>query len=308
MHAPSPSTSRSTSGTAATRPSATSWSMTATCLPATRTSTPPTPSPGPARSSSSTRAAAGAGVGRRLVAQVLRATSDGRLRLWAHGDHPGAARLAEAFGMTRTRDALAAATLAVRPDPAGRPAADGVTVRTFLPGLDDEEWVALNAALSPTTPSRVLGASTTSTSGWRSRGSTPWASSSPSARRCRPPARRLPLDEGPRRRGRPHDHPTPRCRLTPTTTRAPDTRSRARTHRDDPHGHAPIGEVYVVGVDASERGSGLGRALTLVGLTHLRALGLPKRCSTSMRTTPGPCTSTKVSGFARWAQDVMFGT
>ena len=55
------------------------------------------------------------------------------------------------------------------------------------------------------------------------------------------PARRLPLDEGPRRLE---------------------------------HGHEPIGEVYVVGVDAAERGNGLGRALTIAGLQHLRSRGL----------------------------------
>ena len=43
------------------------------------------------------------GLGRLLVAATLAETPDGRLRLWAHGGHPGAAALASALGFRQSR-------------------------------------------------------------------------------------------------------------------------------------------------------------------------------------------------------------
>jgi mycothiol synthase len=43
------------------------------------------------------------GIARALTQELVRQSPDGRLRLWAHGDHPGAARLASSLGFVRAR-------------------------------------------------------------------------------------------------------------------------------------------------------------------------------------------------------------
>jgi mycothiol synthase len=77
-----------------------------------------------------------AGIGRALVEQLLRLSPDGRLRLWAHGDSPGAAHLAADLGLARTRVLLQMRRQLTGPLPEVR-LPDGIAVRTFVPGQDD---------------------------------------------------------------------------------------------------------------------------------------------------------------------------
>ncbi|GAA4777554.1 MULTISPECIES: mycothiol synthase [Streptomyces] len=87
----------------------------------------------------------GRGHGRALGNALLDASGK-RLRMWAHGGKPAARHLAQVLGLTLFRELrqlrrpLSPGTVPPRDYP------QGVTLRTFVPGRDDEEWLAVNAA------------------------------------------------------------------------------------------------------------------------------------------------------------------
>lgn len=81
------------------------------------------------------------GLGRRLAGEVL--TEPG-VRLWAHGDLPAAAALAQTLDLERVRDLW----LMSAPPPQQAPPIperEDVQVRTFTPGRDEDAWLAVNA-------------------------------------------------------------------------------------------------------------------------------------------------------------------
>ena len=181
----------------------------------------------------------GRGLGRALVSELTTA-ADGRiLRIWAHGEQPAAARLAAATGFERFR-ALAQLRRPLRDELAAPAFPAGRTLRTFIPGQDEDGWLTLNSRAFAKHPEQ--GSWTFRDLELRER--EPWFD---------PDGFFIAERDG-------------------AMAGFHWTKVHPAGGQDSPE--RAIGEVYVVGVDPAEQGSGLGRALTLAGLHHLRDKGL----------------------------------
>jgi mycothiol synthase len=217
----------------------------------------------------------GQGLGRALVRAVTAEAGRAPVRLWAHGDLPAAAALAASTGLTRTR-ALWRMSRSLRAPLAEARLPQGVSVRAFVPGRDEPEWVALNARAFAGHPEQ--GRWTRADIDRRER--EPWFD----------PAGFF-LAE---RDGRPVGF-----HWTKIHSMGPGPRREA--------GGEPVGEVYVIGVDPAEQGSGLGRALTLLGLHYLRDRGLDEVMLYVEESNAAAIGLYESLGFARAAADVMYG-
>ncbi|GAA3423070.1 mycothiol synthase [Streptosporangium nondiastaticum] len=240
------------------------------------------------------------GHGRRLLAAVLERTG-GRLRLWAHGGHPGAEALATSAGFGRVRSLWQMRRPLTDPLPSFELPA-GVRLRTFEPGSPDEEaWVALNAKAFAHHPEQ--GAWTLDD--LRRREREPWFDPAGFflAERA---AEEPPGGEAGEPYGGAADGPYGGAAGGRTGGGRLVGFHWTKVHGDGDHAHDPIGEVYVVGVDPDEQGGGLGRALTLAGLAHLRSRGLSQVMLYADESNVAAVRLYEKLGFTRWDVDVMY--
>jgi mycothiol synthase len=154
-------------------------------------------------------------------------------RVWAHGRIDGVDAFAGRLGFEPVRELFRmerdAASAAALPD---KPLPQGIGVRTFRPGEDDEAWLALNAVAFADHPEQ---------SAWG------------------------PVDLA-ERLAQPWFDPD-------GFFLAQDGDRLAGFHWTKVH-PGGVGEIYVLGIDPEYQGTGLGKALAVIGVRHLHDSGL----------------------------------
>ena len=211
------------------------------------------------------------GVADRLVGTLKSSRGFDGLRAWSHGNHEAAAVLAARYGYGPVRElwkmrlTTAAAELPdfVRPD--------GVALRAFVPGKDEDAWLAANRAAFAHHPEQ----GSMTRADLEARMEEPWFD---------PAGFLLAEDREGQLLGFHWTKVHPR------------------------HGsHPAIGEVYVVGVTPAAQGMGLGKALTVAGIRHLEQQGLHAvMLYTDADNAPAVSLYRRL-GFTRWDVDVMYG-
>lgn len=218
------------------------------------------------------------GLGGLLLDHVLRGWPG--VRLWSHGDLQDARRLytsrrlevvRELWQMSRPLDG----EWAELPDHVELP--DGFAVRPFHVGKDEEAWLAVNARAF----AHHAEQGRTTLADLRDRQQEPWFD----------PQGFLLVED--------------RQQLDPAGE--PRLAAFHWTKVEPPQsGGTVTGEVYVVGVDPDYQGRGLGRAVTLLGLQHLRAVSTDVAKLYVDGDNAAAIATYSHLGFERSAVDVMY--
>ena len=214
----------------------------------------------------------GRGLGRRLVETILE-DHDGPVDAWSHGDHPAARHLAQVLGFEPVRELhrlLRADALPERLP--GLELPDGVVIRSFEPGRDDQELLRVNAAAFADHPEQGQ----MSLEDLRERQAESWFDAA---------GLLLAVEQ---------DDPDRVLGFHWTKRHEASAQEPAR------------GEVYVVGVAPDQQGRHLGRALTIAGMRHLAEQDLSEILLYVDAENTAAFRLYESLGFERWHVDVMF--
>ncbi|XAS63422.1 mycothiol synthase [Pseudarthrobacter sp. So.54] len=210
------------------------------------------------------------GVADRLVRELKSTRGFPGLKAWSHGNHEAAAHLAARYGYGAVRELWKMRLTTAAADLPDVPVPAGVMLRPFVPGRDEDPWLAANRAAFAHHPEQ----GNMTRGDLDARMAEPWFD---------PAGFLLAVDPADRILGFHWTKVHPRQ-----------------------GGHPAIGEVYVVGVTPDAQGTGLGKALTVAGIRHLQQQGL-HAVMLYVDADNFPAVSLyRRLGFTRWDVDVMY--
>ena len=215
----------------------------------------------------------GEGVGRALAREV-RTRVPGTVEVWAHGNHPGAQRLARDYRLDSVRELhrLKRPLSGAEDLPLPVDLAPGLNIRAFEVGRDESAWVRVNSRAFSDHPEQGR----ITVEDLRQREAEPWFDAAGF--------------------------------LLAVREEDPDDIQGFHWTKIHPGGEdsPAMGEVYAVGVSPEQQGRGVGRALTAAGINHLAE----RRLGEVMLYVDGDNTSAMALyeklGFERWHLDVMY--
>jgi mycothiol synthase len=212
------------------------------------------------------------GVGTSL-ARAVRAQGLPALKVWSHGNHDAAVELARNFGLRPVRELwrMRQTRAKLQESVPDIVLPDGVALRAFQPGKDEQTWLDANRSAFAHHPEQ----GSTTLADLQARMAEDWFD---------PQGFLLAVRESDGQLLGFHwtkVHPAVGV-------------------------HPPIGEVYVVGVTPAAQGMGLGKALTVAGIEYLHAKGLQAIMLYVDADNEAAVALYRRLGFTRWDVDVMY--
>ena len=184
----------------------------------------------------------GKGLGALILKEAIKICGD-RTRIWSHGDLPAAKAIAASLNLERLWSNL----LMSKPIGKIQPVTSKYPIRTFIPGLDNQAFLALNNNVFANYPDQ---------GGWseddlKVRVNESWFDDKGFF---------VAEDKGEL--------------IGFCWTKIHGAHTHSHTGGDDDHGHEALGEIYVLAVNPDYKGRGMGRDLTITGLNYLKYQGL----------------------------------
>jgi len=184
----------------------------------------------------------GKGLGALILKEAIKMCGD-KTRIWSHGDLPAAKAIAASLKLEHIWSNL----LMSKPIGKIQPVTSKYPIRTFIPPLDNQAFLALNNKVFADYPDQ---------GGWseadlKVRVNESWFD-----------------DKGffvAEDRGE---------LIGFCWTKIHGAHTHSHTGGDDDHGHEALGEIYVLAVNPDHKGQGVGRDLTITGLNYLKYQGL----------------------------------